>query len=35
MIDNLAAMQLHGSNGLAETLATLAAFLIVHLIVNR
>lgn len=35
MIDNLAAMQLHGTNGLPETIATLAAFLLLHYIANR
>lgn len=35
MIENLAAMQLHGVNGLSETIATIAAFLILHLIANR
>lgn len=35
MIDTLAAMEFHGTNGLPEIIATLAAFLILQLIANR
>jgi len=35
MIDSLAAMQLHGQNGLGESLAVLAAFLLMHWVASR
>ena len=35
MIDTLASMQIHGDNGLATTIVTLASFLIIHLIATK
>ena len=35
MIETLASMQMHGDNGIATTLATLAAFFILHLIATK
>ena len=35
MIEKLAAMQLHGQNELPELIATITAFLLLHLIANR
>lgn len=35
MIDALASMQIHGSNGVGEILATLGAFLILQMIATK